>query len=73
MDLRPLDAAELTVLALYANGLSTEEIGEKLQLHKSIVQDRLRVAVRKLGAANRVHAVAIAVERKIIKVDEGRK
>jgi len=28
--------------------------------------------VRKLGAANRVHAVAIAVERKIIKIDGGR-
>lgn len=73
MDPRPLDSAELEVLTLYANGLSTEEVGARLQLHKSIVQDRLRVAMRKLGAANRVHAVAIAVERKIIKLDEGRR
>ena len=71
MELRALDASELEVLGLYANGQSTEEIGARLQIHKSVVQDRLRVAVRKLGAANRVHAVAIAVERNIIKLDRG--
>jgi DNA-binding NarL/FixJ family response regulator len=72
MELRPISTDELEVLSHYANGLSTDQIGARLKLHKSVVQDRLRIVVRKLGASNRVHAVAIAVERKIIKIDTGR-
>jgi DNA-binding CsgD family transcriptional regulator len=64
---RSLDPVELEVLTQFANGQSTVQISADLKLHKSIVQNHLRVAVRKLGATNRVHAVAIAVETGLIK------
>ena len=38
-----------------------------MTLHKATVQDHLRVAARKLGAANRVHAAVIAAELGLIK------
>jgi DNA-binding CsgD family transcriptional regulator len=65
---RPLSSDELQVLRLVANGKSTEEICAMLDLHKSIVQDRIRVAVRKLGASNRAHAAAIATDLGLISV-----
>jgi DNA-binding CsgD family transcriptional regulator len=68
MSLRPLSVDELQVLRLVAYGKSTEEICIMLNLHKSIVQDRIRVAVRKLGASNRTHAAAIATELGLISV-----
>ena len=64
---RPLDRTELEVLTLFANGKSTEEIGCALNLRKSVVQDHLRVATRKLGAANRTHAAVIATELGLIR------
>jgi DNA-binding CsgD family transcriptional regulator len=67
MRLRSLDPLELEVLTQFANGQSTDQISASLGRHKSVVQNLLRVAVRKLGAANRVHAVAIAVEMGLIK------
>jgi DNA-binding CsgD family transcriptional regulator len=33
-----------------------------------VVQDHLRVAARKLGARNRVHAASIGVDLKLVKV-----
>jgi DNA-binding CsgD family transcriptional regulator len=68
MEPRALTEAEHKTLTLYAKGQTTEEIGERLSIDKSVVQDHLRVAVRKLGATNRVHAVAIAMDLKIIKI-----
>ncbi len=65
---RPLDPIELQVLSQYANGKSTEEIGDALGVHKGVVQDHLRIAVRKLGAANRVHAAVIATATGIIRI-----
>jgi DNA-binding NarL/FixJ family response regulator len=67
MEQRPLDETELEVLTRFANGKSTEEIAEAMRLHKGTVQDHLRVAARKLGAANRVHAAVIAAELGLIK------
>ncbi len=64
---RQLDATELTALTLFANGRSAEEIAQTLSLSKSMVQHHLRVATRKLGGRNRVHAVAIAVEMELVK------
>ena len=68
MEPRPLDLIELQVLTLFANGKTTDEIGQYLKLHKTVVQDHLRVAARKLGACNRVHAASIAVDLKLVKV-----
>ena len=70
MQPRALDPSELSALTLFANGKTTEEIAETMNLHKGIVQDHLRVATRKLGAANRVHAAVIATELGLIKISK---
>ena len=58
--MRPLDLNELAALKLFANGKTADEMAAELGVSKSIAQHYLRVAARKLGARNRVHAVAIA-------------
>ena len=68
MQPRVLDPSELSALTLFANGKTTEEIAEAMNLHKGVVQDHLRVATRKLGAANRVHAAVIATEMGLIRI-----
>ncbi len=69
--MRPLDANELEALKLFANGRSTDEMAVALGVSKSMVQHYLRVAARKLGARNRVHAVALAVRMGLIKPSGG--
>lgn len=64
--MRPLEPHELQALAHFANGKSADEIAIALDVSKSIAQHYLRVAARKLGARNRVHAVAIAVRMGLI-------
>ena len=68
---RILTSDELQALTLYASGLSTDEVAQRLHVHHTVAQDWLRVAARKLGAANRVHAVAIAMELGIIRIVRG--
>ncbi len=65
--MRPLETAELEALTLFANGKSADEIAAVLGVSKSMAMHYLRVAARKLGARNRVHAVAIAVRKGLIK------
>lgn len=65
--MRPLDAAELEALSLFASGRTADEIAAALGVSKSVALHYLRVAARKLGARNRVHAVAIAVRKGLIK------
>ncbi|HZP75510.1 MAG TPA: helix-turn-helix transcriptional regulator [Pseudolabrys sp.] len=65
--MRPLDETELAALHLFANGRSTDEIAATLSVSKSVATHYLRVAARKLGARNRVHAVAIAVRQGLVK------
>lgn len=65
--MRPLEAAELEALKLFASGKTADEIAAFLGVSKSMVMHYLRVAARKLGARNRVHAVAIAVRKGLIK------
>jgi DNA-binding CsgD family transcriptional regulator len=67
MEMRDLTAAELKALSLFATGSSSQQIAEKLGVHQSLVLGHLRVATRKLGAANHVHAVMIATELKLIR------
>ncbi len=59
--MRPLDINELAALKLFANGKTADEMAVELAVSKSMALHYLRVAARKLGARNRVHAVAIAV------------
>ncbi len=70
--MRPLDENELDALSLFANGKTSDEIAVTLRVSKSMVQHYLRVASRKLGARNRVHAVAGAVRDRLVKPSGGR-
>jgi DNA-binding CsgD family transcriptional regulator len=70
--MRPLDPNELQALKLFANGKSADEIATELEVSKSMAQHYLRVAARKLGARNRVHAVAIAVRMGLVEPSGGR-
>ena len=65
--MRSLEDNELEALRLFADGKSADEIAASLATSKSMAQHYLRVAARKLGARNRVHAVALAVEFGIVK------
>jgi len=64
--MRPLDDAELKALSLFAGGKTADEMAVALGVSKSMAMHYLRVAARKLGARNRVHAVAIAIRKGLI-------
>jgi len=66
--MRSLDAKELEALKLFANGRTADEMAIALSVSKSVAQHYVRVAARKLGARNRVNAVAIAVQMGLIKL-----
>jgi LuxR family transcriptional regulator, quorum-sensing system regulator BjaR1 len=68
---RALDHNELEALALFANGKSADEIAAALNVSQGMAHHYLRVAARKLGARNRVHAVAVAVRNGLIKPTGG--
>ena len=63
-----LTARESEVLRWVANGKSAWEIGEILHITKRTVDEHVQTAVRKLGAVNRTHAVALALCDGIIKI-----
>ncbi len=63
-----LTARENEVLEWVARGKSAREIGEILQITKRTVDAHVHSAVRKIGATNRVNAVAIGIRDRIIKV-----
>jgi DNA-binding CsgD family transcriptional regulator len=69
--MRSLDVNELEALRLFATGKTADEMALALGVSKSVAQHYVRVAARKLGARNRVHAVAIAVEMGLIKPSGG--
>ena len=68
---RDLDHNELEALTLFANGKSADEIAAALNVSQGMAHHYLRVAARKLGARNRVHAVAVAVRNKLIEPTGG--
>jgi LuxR family quorum sensing-dependent transcriptional regulator len=61
-----LTQREREVLTWAAHGKSAWEIGEILGIAKRTVDEHARTAFRKLGAANRTQAVAIAVQERLI-------
>lgn len=63
-----LSSSELRVLALVADGSSTEDAAEKLSLSPHTVRTHLRNVMRKLEASSRAHAVAIAIREAAIEV-----
>jgi len=61
-----LTARETEVLRWVANGKSAIEIGGILKIAKRTVDEHVQTAVRKLGASNRTHAVALALRDGVI-------
>lgn len=62
----PVTAREREVLNWTARGKSAWEVGEILKISKRTVDEHVQTVLRKLGAANRTHAVAIALRDHII-------
>jgi LuxR family quorum sensing-dependent transcriptional regulator len=61
-----LTGREREVLSLLADGLGLDEIAERLGIGAETARTHARKAGERLGAANRTHAVAIAIRRKLI-------
>jgi LuxR family transcriptional regulator, quorum-sensing system regulator BjaR1 len=65
---KALTTREIEVLYWVARGKSSWEIGEILNISQRTVVEHVKIVVLKMGAANRVHAVALAVRDRIIEV-----
>lgn len=63
-----LSSSELRVLALVAEGGSTEATAEALSLSPHTVRTHMRNVMRKLEASSRAHAVAIAIREAAIEL-----
>ena len=63
-----LTSRELEVLAWAAAGKTAWEIGELLDIAKRTADSHIEAVVRKLGTANRTHAVAIAIRDRLIDI-----
>ena len=63
-----LTPREREVLLWVAQGKSSWEIGEILAIGRRTVEEHAATAVRKLGAVNRSHAIAIALRNKLIEL-----
>ena len=63
-----LTEREREVLTWVAMGKSAWEIGEILAITKRTADAHARTAFLKLGAANRTHAVAVAIRDRIIAI-----
>lgn len=62
----PLTQREAEVLLLVAEGLSHDEIGDRLTIGAETVRTHVQKARQRLGASNRTHAVATALRRGLI-------
>jgi DNA-binding NarL/FixJ family response regulator len=65
-----LSPREREVLHLMAEGFTAEAVGERLGVSVETVRTHVRNVVRKLQARNRVHAIALALQRGDIRLDE---
>jgi DNA-binding CsgD family transcriptional regulator len=57
--MRALDKNEQEALQRFANGQSADEIASSMGVSQSMANHYVRIASRKLGARNRIHAVAL--------------
>ena len=65
-----LSPREREIMHLMAEGLTAEAIGDEISISVETVRTHVRNAIRKLQARNRVHAIAIALERGEIRLTE---
>ncbi len=63
---RLLTATERELLRLVADGLTNDEVGERIFLSGHTVQKRLATVMAKLGVGTRTEAVALALRQHII-------
>jgi LuxR family quorum sensing-dependent transcriptional regulator len=63
-----LTSREAEVLTWVARGKSAWEIGEILKITKRTVDEHVQGAVRRIGAVNRTHAVALAIRDRVIEL-----
>jgi len=64
-----LTPREVEVLTFVARGLSNKEIGERLGAASGTVKMHVQHILSKLAVADRTHAVTVAIQRGIIKLD----
>jgi DNA-binding CsgD family transcriptional regulator len=64
-----LTRIELIGLTLVANGMRSAEAAIRLAVSEREIETLLFCAQRKLGAKNRVHAVAIAIRQGLIGIE----
>jgi DNA-binding NarL/FixJ family response regulator len=64
-----LSAREVEVLTLVAQGLANKEVADKLGTASGTVKIHVQNILGKLGAADRTHAVTLAIQRGILHVD----
>jgi len=63
---QPLTARELQALRGAANGMSNAEIAAELWLAENTIKSHLQRVFRKLGARDRAHAVALALQQGVL-------
>lgn len=66
-----LSTRELEVLALVAQGASNKEIARALHVSEATVKSHLLHLFGKLEVSDRTAAVTVALERKLLRLDEG--
>jgi DNA-binding CsgD family transcriptional regulator len=64
-----LNRLELIGLTLVANGVQSAEAAVRLAVSEREIETLLFCAQQKLGAKNRVHAVAIAIRQGLIGIE----
>lgn len=62
----PLTAREREVLQLLVEGLTNREIGKRLTVEVDTAKDHVQSILKKLGAADRTHAAALAVRSGLV-------
>jgi LuxR family quorum sensing-dependent transcriptional regulator len=68
--LAALSPRERQVLTLFAHGKSAKSVAQVLEISPRTVDVHSGSIIRKLGAENRMHAVAIAIRAGILKQDD---
>ena len=66
-----LSPREREIMHLMAEGMTAEQIGQQITVSIETVRTHVRNVIRKLQARNRVHAIAIALERGEIQLEQG--
>lgn len=68
--INPLTTLELGILRLVAQGMTNQEVGDRLGLAEKTVRNRLSVVFHKLHVNNRVQATLYALRQGLTNLDE---